>query len=417
MDKLIKIRDISNRYDITARTLRYYEDIGLLTSIRSDEVSYRMYDEDAIRRIEQILILRKLNISIKDIKRIFDTTGSEVVLDVLKKKIESIDDEISLLYQLKEIVFDFIQEIETLNFTVESDIKQLYDKAKEIEMQITNVDYIGKPSNVSRLIEVTNKLDKKGFNTENIEKIDANKDIIYPITMVKNEASYEMDLNIPVFNITGDAPAEFNNTTQQSFINKANQIMTGENTNSQNSGDVKPNTNQNTNNVTNNESSNSTTNETNTITIDTTANTRVLYDVSYQAYINGDILSVIIKSSLKEGNNPQRVMVQTYNYNLATKQSIELTDIIQPYGLTEDEINSKIKQVTEEAVSQEDALSSAGYETYKRDLASPIYQIENIHTFFLGSNGDLYIIFAYGNNNYTSEMDIIKMQTYPDIGE
>ena len=115
----------------------------------------------------------------------------------------------------------------------------------------------------------TNKLDKKGFNTENIEKIDANKDIIYPITMVKNEASYEMDLNIPVFNITGDAPAEFNNTTQQSFINKANQIMTGENTNSQNSGDVKPNTNQNTNNVTNNESSNSTTNETDTITIDT----------------------------------------------------------------------------------------------------------------------------------------------------
>ncbi len=119
-----------------------------------------MYDEDAIRRIEQILILRKLNISIKDIKRIFDTTGSEVVLDVLKKKIESIDDEISLLYQLKEIVFDFIQEIETLNFTVESDIKQLYDKAKEIEMQITNVDYIGKPFNVSRLIEVTNKLDE-----------------------------------------------------------------------------------------------------------------------------------------------------------------------------------------------------------------------------------------------------------------
>ena len=263
----------------------------------------------------------------------------------------------------------------------------------------------------------TNKLDKKGFNTENIEKIDANKDIIYPITMVKNEASYEMDLNIPVFNITGDTPAEFNNTTQQSFINKANQIMTGENTNSQNSGNVKPNTNQNTNNATNNESSNSTTNEPNTITIDTTANTRVLYDVSYQAYINGEILSVIIKSSLKEGNNPQRVMVQTYNYNLATKQSIELTDIMQPYGLTEDEINTKIKQVTEEAVSQEDALSSAGYETYKRDLASPIYQIENIHTFFLGSNGDLYIIFAYGNNNYTSEMDIIKMQTYPDIGE
>lgn len=256
----------------------------------------------------------------------------------------------------------------------------------------------------------TNRLDKKGFNTANIEKIDENKDIIYPITMVKNEASYEMDLNIPVFNIAGDVPAEFNNTTQQSFINKANQIMTGENSTGQNQ-----NTNQTTNNVTNSESSSNTVNDTNTITIDTSANTRVLYDISYQAYINGDILSVIIKSTLKEGNNPQRVMVQTYNYNLTTKQAVELADIIEPYGLTEDEINEQIKQVTQEAVTQEDALASAGYETYKRDLESPIYEIANIHTFFLGANGELYIIFAYGNNNYTAEMDIIKMDTYPEI--
>lgn len=237
----------------------------------------------------------------------------------------------------------------------------------------------------------TNKLDKKGYNTENIEKIDTSKEIIYPITMVKNEASYEMDLNIPVFNIKGDAPAEFNNITQQNFINKANQIMTGNNNSSQN------------------------TNDTNTITIDTGENTRVLYDISYQAYINGDILSVVIKSSLKEGNNPQRVIVQTYNYNLATKQSVKLSEIIEPYGLTEDEINSNIKEVTEEAVAQEEVLASAGYETYKRDLSSPIYQIENINTFFLGANGELYIIFAYGNNNYTSDMDIIKMNTYPEI--
>ena len=255
-----------------------------------------------------------------------------------------------------------------------------------------------------------NKLDKKGFNTANIEKVDSSKDIIYPITMVNNEASYEMDLNIPVFNIAGDIPAEFNNTTQQTFINKANQIITGENNSSQNQS-----ANQNTNSTTNSETTNTTTNETNTITIDTTTSTRSLYDVSYQAYINGNILSVIIKSSLKEGSNPQRVIVQTYNYNLATKQSIELSDIIGPYGLTEDEINAQIKEVTQEASAQEEVLASAGYETYKRDLENPIYQIENIHTFFLGANGELYIIFAYGNNYYTSEMDIVKMNTYPNI--
>ncbi|TLG76700.1 MerR family transcriptional regulator [Culicoidibacter larvae] len=161
MNDLMKIRDVSSKYDVTARTLRYYEDIGLLTSIRSDEVAYRMYDDEAIRRIEQILILRKLNISIKDIQRIFAASGSDVVLDVLGKKVENIDDEVSLLHELKAIVLDFIQEIERMNFADNSDIKQLYSKAKEIETQIVNVDYIGKPANISRLIEITDKLDKK----------------------------------------------------------------------------------------------------------------------------------------------------------------------------------------------------------------------------------------------------------------
>ena len=161
MNELIKIRDVSSKYNITARTLRYYEDMGLLTSTRSDGVTYRVYDESAIRRLEQILILRKLNISIKDIQRIFKDPGSNVVLEVLEKKAESIDDEVSLLHELKDIVLDFIQEIEKMNFTNNSNIKQLYDKAKEIETQFTSVDYIGKPSNTKRLLEITEQLDKK----------------------------------------------------------------------------------------------------------------------------------------------------------------------------------------------------------------------------------------------------------------
>ena len=161
MNELVKIRDISTRYDISARTLRYYEDMGLITSTRSDDYAYRMYDETAIRQLEQILILRKLNISIKDIQRVFSASNSNVVLEVLGKKVQNIDDEVALLHELKEIVLDFIREIERVNFADNADIKQLYDKAKEIETQLISVDYIGKPSNVSRLIEITEKLDKK----------------------------------------------------------------------------------------------------------------------------------------------------------------------------------------------------------------------------------------------------------------
>lgn len=161
MNTLIKIRDVSEKYSVTARTLRYYEEIGLLTSTRSDDASYRLYDENAIRRIEQILILRKLNISIKDIQRIFSSSNSDIVLDILGKKVDTIDEELSLLNELKEIVLDFIQEIEKASFSDNADIKQLYNKAKEIETQIISADYEGKPSNVHRFIEITNKLDRK----------------------------------------------------------------------------------------------------------------------------------------------------------------------------------------------------------------------------------------------------------------
>jgi len=161
MKNLIKIKDVSSKYSITARTLRYYEDMGLINSTRSDDYAYRLYDESAIRRLEQILILRKLNISIKDIQRIFNTSSSDVVLEVLEKKVQNIDDEVALLHELKDIVQDFIREIERVDFADNSDIKLLYDKAKGLETQLISVDYIGKPSNISRLIEITEKLDKK----------------------------------------------------------------------------------------------------------------------------------------------------------------------------------------------------------------------------------------------------------------
>ncbi|MCP6657884.1 MerR family transcriptional regulator, partial [Klebsiella pneumoniae] len=80
MGNLIKIREISLKYDISARTLRYYEDMGLIQSTRSNDYAYRLYNDNAVKRLEQILILRKLNISIRDIQRIFNSGNSGVVL-------------------------------------------------------------------------------------------------------------------------------------------------------------------------------------------------------------------------------------------------------------------------------------------------------------------------------------------------
>jgi DNA-binding transcriptional MerR regulator len=158
---LIKIKEVSDKYGITTKTLRYYEEMGLIQSQRTNDYAYRMYNEKTIKRLEQILILRKLNISIKDIIHIFDTTGSEVVLDVLGKKIGDIDEEVSLLHELKEIVLKFIRQIKQADFSKESDIKMLYENAKEIENQIVNLENDENTVDFDRLVEVSDKLTNK----------------------------------------------------------------------------------------------------------------------------------------------------------------------------------------------------------------------------------------------------------------
>ena len=161
MSELIKIRDMSLKYDISARALKYYEDMGLIASTRSEDYAYRMYDEAAVKRLEQILILRKLNISIKDIQRIFTAPDSGVVLEVLENKVNIIDEDVSLLNELKSIVIAFIEQIKKSDFAKDADVKLLYEKAQEIEGQLVNIDYNGNPANVNRLMEITEKLDKK----------------------------------------------------------------------------------------------------------------------------------------------------------------------------------------------------------------------------------------------------------------
>lgn len=160
MAELLKIREVSSKYDISARALRYYEDMGLISSTRSNDYAYRLYDKQAIKRLEQILILRKLNISIKDIRLIFQTASSEVVLDVLKKKVEDIDGEVALLQDLKDIILEFVEQIRQMDFSRDTDVKRLYERAAKVESRIVNISYEGNTSKMNRLLDVTDKLKK-----------------------------------------------------------------------------------------------------------------------------------------------------------------------------------------------------------------------------------------------------------------
>ena len=132
-------------------------------------------------------------------------------------------------------------------------------------------------------------------------------------------------------------------------------------------------------------------------------------NITYTSYINNDILSLAIMATLKEGDNAQRVIVQAYNYDLATGKDVTISDILTIRGLDTSVVNKKINSVVKKAASDASSVSASGYNIYQRDTASDIYDVTKVDNFMQGPNGELYIIYAYGNTSFTSEMDIIEI--------
>lgn len=62
----LTVRDAAERLKVTTRTLKYYEERGLVSPTRS-EGRYRLYDEDDIERFSRILRLRSLGFSLQGI--------------------------------------------------------------------------------------------------------------------------------------------------------------------------------------------------------------------------------------------------------------------------------------------------------------------------------------------------------------
>ena len=98
------INQVSRQYDISTRTLRYYEQIGLLQSIRTADYAYRTYDADALRRLQQIIILKKLRIPLKTIKEILVNEDALVAIRAFENKIGQLGCEISALSTIQTVL-------------------------------------------------------------------------------------------------------------------------------------------------------------------------------------------------------------------------------------------------------------------------------------------------------------------------
>lgn len=211
--------------------------------------------------------------------------------------------------------------------------------------------------------QIFNNRIQNGEGQDNKKK-ETDKPLVYTKTQKKESKlnSYDIEVNIPYINIDSEIIEEYNKEIE-SFVDKTNDVLESQDKNT-------------------------------------------IYTVEYVANVKDDILFLMIRSNLKEGSSAQRVIVETYNYDLRNNKSITLDKMLRIENLEQSEIQQKIKNEIEIEQKKVEDLKNLGYTIYNRDVKSNMYQIENSTEFYF-MNDVLYIIYAYGNETFTSEMDLI----------
>jgi DNA-binding transcriptional MerR regulator len=135
--ELTRINEVVDNFGISSRTLRYYEEMGLLWSSHPDNKAQRYYDAAALERLKQIIVLRKLQIPVKDIAEIFKSESTAALIQAFVDKLESLDTEISALSELRHLVDDFLHKMLMSGIKKISAITLLYE---ETEKRLTTIE-------------------------------------------------------------------------------------------------------------------------------------------------------------------------------------------------------------------------------------------------------------------------------------
>lgn len=153
---LIKITDLTNKLGLSSRSLRYYEQIGLIESVRLNGEKFRYYNVENIERLKQIIVLRKMQIPIRDILRIYESEDTSVVVETFVNRIRIIDEEVNALSELKQVVNEFLQAMLQNGVTKISALPILYEK---MEKRLEQLDE-NKPISYNELSTLSERLEK-----------------------------------------------------------------------------------------------------------------------------------------------------------------------------------------------------------------------------------------------------------------
>lgn len=103
---MMTVHEISRLSGVSIRTLQYYDKIGLLMPAGTTEAGYRLYDENSLEKLQQILFFRELEFSLKEIGKIVNSSGFD--------REKALSQQIELLTLKKERLEALIELAETV---------------------------------------------------------------------------------------------------------------------------------------------------------------------------------------------------------------------------------------------------------------------------------------------------------------
>lgn len=124
---MLLIGELSKISQVTVKSIRYYQDLGLISPIKTDPITnYRYYDNSSYERLNAILPLKDLGFSLIEIKSIFNQCKDETELkSFILKKLDEVKNKVKKLKDIEVKLKTFNSRLEENDFEIEKNIKEI----------------------------------------------------------------------------------------------------------------------------------------------------------------------------------------------------------------------------------------------------------------------------------------------------
>jgi MerR family transcriptional regulator, repressor of the yfmOP operon len=118
-EQLTSIGEIAQKLDMSQRTIRYYEEIGLLNSIKRVEGGRRIYTDEDLRRLKLVKRLKIMGMTLSEMQELeamwtYEKSSEKVLkrlLELLKNHLKRLDDRIADLDILRHEILEYQERI------------------------------------------------------------------------------------------------------------------------------------------------------------------------------------------------------------------------------------------------------------------------------------------------------------------